>query len=119
MMQGVDRAGKADRRRGVKKLDTIAVEALPTETPASTRWHRSHGRPSRAQKAISQQYLTPEEEVELRDYLLRSHRNGYPVQVKALRFLALVIARQRSSTCPIPTADPPLRAPSKNWPQGF
>ena len=119
-MQGVDRFSKADRRRRCgRKLDTTTFAVSSSETAASTLWHRSHGRPSRAQKAISQQYLTPEEEIELREYVLRSHRNGHPIKVKALTYLALVIARQRSSTCQIPAADQPLRAPSKNWPQGF
>ena len=119
-MQGIDRLSRAYRRRlTARKLNTTTVVAPSSEVPASTRWHRSHGRPSRAQKAVSQQYLTPEEEIELREYLLRCHRNGHPIKVKALPYLALVIARHRSSTLQTPAADQPLRAPSKNWPQGF
>ena len=119
-MQVISRLSRVDKlRRSARKLNTTTAVAPPSEIPASTRWHRSHGRPSRAQKAISQQYLTPEEEIELREYLIRCHRNGHPIRVKALPYLALVIACQRSSTLQTPAADQPLQAPSNNWPQGF
>ena len=85
----------------------------------STAWHRDHGRPSRNDKAISQQYLTPQEEKALVDYVLRAYRNGYPLPVRALRSHALVIARQRSSLFQVPGADDDVRPPGKNWPQAF
>ena len=69
-MQRVKRANKADRRQlDATKLDIASDDSSPDETPASTRWHRDHGRPTIEQKAVSQQYLTPEEEIELREYM--------------------------------------------------
>ena len=44
---------------------------------------------------------------------------GYPLPVKFLRRLAVVIARQRSSAIRTRTDDDAIRPPSKNWPQGF
>ncbi|KAF2186407.1 hypothetical protein K469DRAFT_573585, partial [Zopfia rhizophila CBS 207.26] len=47
-------------------------------------------------KAKGQQYPTPSEEKALVEYLLQMSTNGFPVLVKYLRSLALIIARQRS-----------------------
>jgi hypothetical protein len=44
------------------------------------------------------QYLTPYEEHALVDYVLHTSERGYPLPVKFLRSLALVIARQRCSS---------------------
>jgi hypothetical protein len=45
---------------------------------------------------------------------------GYPLPVKFLRDLALVIVRRRASTFQIPTTDDDgIRPPGKNWPQAF
>lgn len=52
-------------------------------------------------------------------YVLRMSERGYPLPIKFLRSLALVIARQRSSTFQIPTADDDTRPLGKNWPQCF
>ncbi|KAF2176613.1 hypothetical protein K469DRAFT_512225, partial [Zopfia rhizophila CBS 207.26] len=61
--------------------------------PRSTLWHRAHGRPSKEEKAIGQQYLTPSEEKALVKYLLRMSDNGFPIPIKYLRSLAYIIAR--------------------------
>jgi hypothetical protein len=45
--------------------------------------------------------------------------NGFPVPIKYLRSLALVIARQRSSVFQAPTSDETIKPPGKNWPQAF
>jgi hypothetical protein len=87
--------------------------------PASTLWHRAHGRPSKREKAEGQQYLTPAEEKALVAYLLRMSNNGFPIPVKFLRSLAVVIARQRSSSSREHVVDESIRPPGKNWPQGF
>ena len=67
--------------------------AASSGIPKSTLWHHAHGRRSRKAKAASQQYLTPQEEKALVEYLLQACRNGYPLPVKAVRTLAYVIAR--------------------------
>lgn len=89
----------------------IDTDALP----ASTRWYREHGRGSRRDKAAKEQYLTPHEEKGLACYVLRMCRNGYPLPVKVLRSLALVIRKRRKSM----SCDESIQPPGKNWPQGF
>lgn len=66
--------------------------------PASTLCHRKNGRMSIQQRATNQQYLSPQEEKALLTYLLRMAKNRYPLPVKFLRDLALVIVRQRGLT---------------------
>jgi hypothetical protein len=51
--------------------------------------------------------------------VLRTSERGYPLPVKFLRSLALVIARQRSSAFQTPSVDDGVRQPGKNWPQHF
>lgn len=51
--------------------------------------------------------------------MLRLADNGYPLPVKFLRSLALIIVRQRSSIFQITDADLEVRPPGKNWPQGI
>jgi hypothetical protein len=47
-------------------------------------------------------------------------QNGFPLPVKFLRDLALVIVRQRTSIFQIPaTDDDGIRPPGENWPQAF
>jgi hypothetical protein len=101
------------------KPKTYAALSESSSVPLSTLWHRAHGRPSRQEKAERQQYLTPAEEKSLVEYLLRMSNNGFPVPIKYLRLLALIIARQRSSIFQAPTTDETIRPPGKNWPQGF
>ncbi|KAF2187224.1 hypothetical protein K469DRAFT_725309 [Zopfia rhizophila CBS 207.26] len=98
---------------------TYAALSESSNVPTSTLWHRAHGRLSKEDKAIRQQYLTPSEETALVEYLLRMSNNGFPVPIKYLRSLALIIARQRCSVFQAPTTDGTIRPPSKNWPQGF
>jgi len=50
---------------------TYAALSYFSNVPASTLWHRAHGRPSRDEKAKCQQYLTPSEEKALVNYALR------------------------------------------------
>jgi hypothetical protein len=69
-------------------------------------WRRANEKPSIVYKATNQQYLTPQEEQALVEYVLRLADNGYPPPVKFLRSLALVIARQRTSVSKI--TDPGL-----------
>jgi hypothetical protein len=95
------------------------ADALPSDPSRSTLWRRAHGKPSRINKAAKQQYLTPAEQNVLLDYMLRISERGYPLPVKVLRSLALVIARQRSSAFRTYDVDDDVRPPGKNWPQGF
>jgi hypothetical protein len=47
-------------------------------------------------------------------------RNGYPLPIKFVGDLALVIARHRNSIFQIPATDrDDIRRPGKNWPQAF
>jgi hypothetical protein len=93
--------------------------ALQSEPSRSTLWRRTHGKPLRIDKAAKQQYLTPSEEKALLDYVLRMSERGYPLPVKFLRSLVLVITRQRSSAFQTPAVDDGVRSPGKNWSQGF
>jgi hypothetical protein len=46
--------------------------------------------------------------------------NSFPLPVKFLRNLALVIVRRQVSTFQIPATDnDDIRPPEKNWPQAF
>jgi len=67
--------------------------ALPSEPSRFTLWRRAKCKPSRKDKAAKQQYLISFEEKALVDYILRAFERDYPLQVKFLRFLVLVIAR--------------------------
>ena len=44
---------------------------------------------------------------------------GFPLPIKYLRSLALIIVRQRSSVFQAPTNDETIKPPGKNWPQAF
>ena len=87
--------------------------------PLSTRWHRKHGRPSRRDKAVKQQLLTPCEEQALVDHILRWSRNGYPIPAKSLPFLAAVILRQRVNSSKSSTTCDICKPPSKKWRLAF
>jgi hypothetical protein len=76
---------------------------------------RFHGRPSRIDKAAKQQYLTPCGENAL-VYVLRMSERGYPLPVKFLHSLAIVIARQQPSAFQTPAVDDGVRPLGKNWP---
>jgi hypothetical protein len=94
--------------------ETYAALSEISRVPASTLWHRDHGRPSRREVAAQKQYLTPSEEKALADYVLRMAKRGYPAPVKLLRYLAWVITRRRSSTFQIHTINDGVRPPGKN-----
>ncbi|KAJ5224161.1 uncharacterized protein N7469_007664 [Penicillium citrinum] len=74
---------------------SYATRSRSTGIPASTLWRRANNKPSLAAKAASQQYLTPQEEQALVGYVLQLADNGYPLPVKFLRSLAVVIVRCR------------------------
>jgi hypothetical protein len=65
-------------------------------------------RSAKEKKAINQQYLTPQEEKALVAYLLRWAGDGRPWPVKAVRLLALVIRRHRTSRFQRKTVSPLL-----------
>lgn len=98
---------------------SYAIQSRSAGIPASTLWRRANNKPSLADKAANQQYLTPQEEKALVEYVLRLADNGYPLPVKFLRSLALIIVRQRSSIFQITDPGLEVRPPGKNWPQGF
>lgn len=101
------------------KSKSYAVMAASNNVPQSTLWHRAHGRRLRRREAEGQQYLTPSEEKALLSHLLRMSNNGFPIPVKFLRSLALIIARQRSSSFRVPSANKTIHPPGKNWARGF
>jgi hypothetical protein len=101
------------------KFKTFTAKSNSSNVPPSTLWHRANGRPSKEDKAASQQYLTPPEEDALADYVLRMARNGYPLPVKFLRSLAWLIVRQRSSIFQLPPTDDEIPPPGHSWYQGF
>ena len=96
-------------------------KAGDVQAPASktTVWRHARGRPSQKDKAAKQQYLTSCEEKALLEYVLRMSERGYPLPVKFLRSLAVVIARQRDTTFMNYGTDDTVRPPGKNWPQAF
>ena len=98
---------------------SYAIRSRSTGIPASTLWRRANNRPSVADKAANQQYLTPQEEQALVEYVLRLADNGYPLPVKFLRSLALIIVRQRSSNFQITDPSLKIRPPGKNWRRAF
>ncbi len=92
-------------RFGHSKSNTYASLSGLSGVPESTLWHRKHGRVSIQQRGANQQYLTPQEEKALVNYLLRMSENGYPLPVKFVRTLALVIVRQCASIFQMPVID--------------
>ncbi|KAK5080750.1 hypothetical protein LTR05_008455 [Lithohypha guttulata] len=70
-------------------------------------------------KAFHQQYLSVSEEKALLEYVLRMADRCYPLTVKFLRTLAVVIARRRISIGGEAPAPSEISPPSKNWPQAF
>jgi hypothetical protein len=59
-------------------------ESVPSKPSKSTLWRHARGRPTRRDKADSQQYLTSREERALLEYVLRMDQRGYPLPVKFL-----------------------------------
>jgi Tc5 transposase DNA-binding domain len=98
------------RTRGKSSDRKNGVSLQPSK---SALWRRAQGGPTLKDKAVRQQYLTLCEEGALVRYVMEYAERGYPLPVKSLRSLALVIARRRGSD------DRDLHLPGKNWPQGF
>ena len=67
------------------------------------------------EKAISQQYLTPQEEKALVAYVLQSAENGFPFPVKVLRRLAIVIKCRRYPANTRAVDLNSIKPPGKNW----
>ncbi|KAF2680112.1 hypothetical protein K458DRAFT_373755 [Lentithecium fluviatile CBS 122367] len=80
--------------------------------PLSTLHHRARGRESKEAKAQRQQYLTPEEERAVVNFLLLNSSLGHPVRIKYIPCLAFTIASQRST-------NKPTKPPGKNWAKAF
>jgi hypothetical protein len=100
-------------------LELDGTQASTPKLPASTKWHRAHGRPTREQSAACRQLLTPPEEKSLVEYVLRMSSNGYPLQVKHLRRLASVLLSRRATSRGAPDAQVTSKLPGKNWPQAL
>jgi hypothetical protein len=62
---------------------TYAAWAELYNVPSSTFWHRVHGRPSRSERAVDQQYLPPSGEKALVDYVLRMAAQRMPSERSA------------------------------------
>jgi len=88
-------------------------EPVPSQPSKSTLWRHARGRPTRRDKAASQQYLTPREEKAFLEYVLRMDQRGYPLPIKFLGSIAHVIKRQRSSAFQISAIDDGIRPPGK------
>jgi hypothetical protein len=94
-----DRASQAlVESRLLGKPCTYDTIAKCCNVPLSTLHYWDCGRPSWEAKAQHQQYLTPSEEGALEKYVKMLANLGTPMRVKFLSSLALIIARQRSTT---------------------
>ena len=93
-----------------------SLRPLPHPRPLPRRYDiaRAADHPLRIRPSANK-YLTPQEEKALEAHILRCHRNGHPLQVKDLPFLAAVIVRQRSSIFQLPAADQDVHPPTKTW----
>ena len=110
----MDRATLAlaqDLPNGVPR--TYAALAELTNVPLSTLHHRDRGRPSKQQSAQRRQYLTPEGEKALVNFLMLMSHLGQPVRIKHVPALAFSIARQQ------PTPNKRSKPPGKNWARAF
>ena len=77
-------------------------EHVPSQPSKSTSWRHARGRPTRRDKAVSQQYLTPSEEKAVLEYVLLMYERGYPLPVKFLGSIAHNIKRQPFLRLPNP-----------------
>lgn len=98
---------------------SYAIQSRSTRIPTSTLQRRANNKPSIADKAANQQYLTLQEEQALVIYMLQLVDNGYLLLVKFLRSLALIIVRQRSLVFQIIDPSLEVRPLRKNQSQGF
>lgn len=108
----------ACKKPSKKHLSYAAREKL-TGVPAKTLWRRDHGGRTRQERAVERQYLTPCEEKALVPFVLRYAYFGYPLPVKALRFLAAIIKSRRNSNSNTLSSDDQVKPPGPKWPQGF
>jgi hypothetical protein len=92
---------------------TYAALAEQSSVPLSTLHHRARGRLSKQETAQRRQYLTPEEERAVVNFLLLMCALGQPVRVKFVPSLAFSIARQWT------TSNKPTKPPGKNWARAF
>ena len=110
----IDKASKALAQRLPASVPrSFRTIADHTSVPRSTLHARARGRRSIEAKAQSQQYLNQEEEKALIRFLLLMSSLDHPVRINFIRFLALSIARQRS------TETQPIKPPGKNRPKAF
>ena len=98
---------------------TYSALSQHTGIPASTLWHRKHGRASRRNAAAKRQYLTPSKEEGLVNYIRESKKKGFRVPSKLLRYLAFTIVRRRSSVFQTLANDTKLRPPGEDWSKVF
>jgi hypothetical protein len=87
-IMSLQQIAKAERDASINK--SYAALAGSSVIPKSTQ-HRANSRRPWKVKAASQQYLTPQEEKALVDYLLQACRNRYLLLVKAICALAHII----------------------------
>jgi hypothetical protein len=92
---------------------TYAALSEQSNVPLSTLHHRAQGRLSKQETAQRRQYLTPEEEKAVVNFLLLMCALGQPVRIKFVPSLAFSIVRQRS------TSNKPTKPPGKNWARAF
>ena len=104
-----DRASKALAEASLPgEPRTYDATSKRSRVPLATLYHRAHGRPSREEKAKSQQYLTPPEENAFEKYLKLMADLRNPVRIKFLPSLAFSIARRRLKK-------KATQPPNKNW----
>lgn len=92
---------------------TYAALSEHSNVPLSTLHHRARGRLSKKVTAERRQYLTPEEERAVVNFLLLMCAFGQPVRIKFIPSLAFSIVGRRS------TASKPVKPPGKNWARAF
>lgn len=110
-MDKASRALAEPLRKGIP--DTIPARAAYFDVPLATLYAREHKRPSREDKARSQQYLHPYEEKAVSDFLTQAGTLGRPVRIKYIPALAFSATRHR------PESDRPPKSPHCNWAKRF
>jgi hypothetical protein len=106
----------SDGRSSPEMPANFFLSTDPLQTTLST---GSNETAPRRKKAVNQQYLTPQEEKALVAYVLQCADHGFPLPVKALRRLALVIRQRRSSPLSTQTRAGRVQPPGKNYPQAL
>ncbi len=93
----------------------ISSLLLSSDLPLFTSPSKSNETLARRKKAIGQQYLTPQEEKALVVYILRCAANSFPLLVKALRRLVLVIKQYCTFVYLTKSSDSIVHSSSKNY----